>query len=291
MKKYRAIFPLVAIIILLSIIVSLVGIFSKGGPGTYSFIAITGEEVSIYGIGIYAYDSVSVASQGIASDVITLLLGVPLLILSLVLWHKGSFRGTLLLTGTLGYFLYTYTSYVFLWMYNPLFILYVVLMSSSLFTFIIMMMSMDYHHITDYFSPKLSIKLYTTYQYLIGGFIFLLWMGKIIPTITQGATPVGLEHYTTLVIQGMDLGIIVPVAILSATLLLKKKPMGYVITSVVLVKGFTMLLAISGMMINMMIHDVDMELIPTIMFFTLAVISIFIFIKLLSQTHSQAQST
>ncbi len=196
-----------------------------------------------------------------------------------------------MLTGTLGYFLYTYTSYVFLWMYNPFFILYVILMSSSLFAFIIMMMSMDYLHIKDYFSPKLSIKLFASYQYLIGAFIFMLWMGKIIPTIFEGETPVGLEHYTTLVIQGMDLGIIVPVAFLSATLLIKKKPMGYVITSVVLVKGFTMLLAISGMMINMMIHEVTMELIPTIMFFSLALISIFIFIKLLKQTNPNLQST
>lgn len=291
MKRNRSIYVLVSLIALLSIIVSLVGIFSSGGPGNYDFEAITGETVTIYGIGVYAYDSVSVASQGIASDVITLLLGVPLLLLALVLWHKNSFRGTLLLTGTLGYFLYTYTSYAFLWMYNPFFILYVILMSLSLFAFIMMMMSMDYERIRTYFSPKLSIKLFASYQYLIGIFIFILWMGKIAPTITQGETPVGLEHYTTLVIQGMDLGIIVPVAILSATLLLKRKPMGYVITSVVLVKGFTMLLAISGMMINMMIHDVPMEIIPTIIFFLLALVSIFIFIRLLSQTYSHPQST
>ncbi len=291
MKRNRSIYVLVGLIALLSIIVSLVGIFSSGGPGNYEFDAITGETVTIYGIGVYAYDSVSVASQGIASDVITLLLGVPLLLIALILWHKHSFRGTLLLTGTLGYFLYTYTSYVFLWMYNPFFILYVILMSSSLFAFIMMMMSMDYVNIKDYFSPKLSIKLFASYQYLIGTFIFILWMGKIIPTIFEGETPVGLEHYTTLVIQGMDLGIIVPVAFLSATLLIKKKPMGYVITSVVLVKGFTMLLAISGMMINMMIHEVTMELIPTIMFFSLALISIFIFIKLLRQTNPNLQST
>lgn len=291
MKKNRSIYILICLISVLSVVVSLVGILSSGGPGSYDFQAITGEQVSIYGIGIYALDSVSVASQGIASDVITLFIGVPLLILSLILWHKESFRGTLLLTGTLGYFLYTYTSYVFLWMYNPLFIVYVALMSLSLFSFIIMMMSMDYAHITTYFSPKLSIKLYATYQYLIGIFLFVLWMGKIFPSISEGATPVGLEHYTTLVIQGMDLGFIVPVAILSATLLIKKKPMGYVITSVVLVKGFTMLLAISGMMINMMIHDVTMEIVPTIMFFTLAVVSIFIFIKLLSQTIPHPEST
>jgi len=283
MRKNNAIYTLTIIIIVVSTFVSLMGLLSNGGPGAYDFTAITGELVPIYGFGIYHNDSLSVASQGIASDFVTLLIAIPLLILSLFLWHKNQFKGAILLTGTIGYFLYTYTSYVFLWTYNPLFILYVVLMSCSLFSFIILMMLFDYPNIHTYFKPKFSTRLYVIYQVLIGLFLSLLWLGKIAPTLFSNQNPVGLEHYTTLVIQGMDLGFIVPTAFVSAYLLHKKHTMGYVLTAVILVKGFTMLLAINGMMINMALNGVPLEIVSSSIFGLFAVVSVYIFVKMLSQ--------
>lgn len=39
-----------------------------------------------------------------------LFLGIPLLVVSIVLYQRGSLAGVLLLTGILGYFLYVYAS-------------------------------------------------------------------------------------------------------------------------------------------------------------------------------------
>jgi hypothetical protein len=61
----------------------------------------------------------------------------PEVIISLIVANKNSLKGRLLLTGTLGYFLYTYTSYSFLSMYNSFFLIYVSIMSLSFFAFII----------------------------------------------------------------------------------------------------------------------------------------------------------
>jgi hypothetical protein len=62
--------------------------------------------------------------------------------------------------------------------------------------------------------------------------------------------PAGLDHYSTLVIQGLDLGIIVPLGAISGALLLRRDAYGYLLSSVMIVKSVTMLTAISAMIIG-----------------------------------------
>jgi hypothetical protein len=128
---------LVILIAVFSIIVSSYGFFSNNVVyENKTFQSIHGESVNIYGKGLYYNESVSIASQARAQDIVTLLIGTPLLIISLIFTNKNSIRGKLLLTGTVDYFLYTYISYSFLAMYNEFFLLYVLIMSLSFFAFI-----------------------------------------------------------------------------------------------------------------------------------------------------------
>lgn len=53
-----------------------------------------------------------VAIQGIAQDYVTLLVGIPLLLVELYFFRKGSLSGKFLLTGTLLYFMLTYLFYL-----------------------------------------------------------------------------------------------------------------------------------------------------------------------------------
>jgi hypothetical protein len=57
-----------------------------------------------------------------AGDAVTLVLGLPAPIFSLLCYQRGSMRGGLLLAGTLGYFLYNYGSMAFGAAYNQLFL-------------------------------------------------------------------------------------------------------------------------------------------------------------------------
>lgn len=288
-KHTKAICILVVGIAFLALLSSLTGLFSSGGPGEYEYTSINGESVRIYGVGLYKNDSVSVAAQGIASDLVTSVLGIPLLLLSLYFSIKGSFRAGLLLTGTLGYFLYTYMSYVFLWMYNRLFLVYVLLMALCLYAFILSMMSFDLGKINSYFKKGLPVRFLSAYQIFIALGIGMMWLGKIGPSVFTGSVPVGLEHYTTLVIQGMDLGIIVPTAILSAILLLNRKPFGYLLTSVIIFKSITMLTAISAMILNMDLRGIDMNPIEVITFSLFNLLAIFALVLLLKNTEAKGE--
>lgn len=223
-------------------------------------------------------------AQGKASDFVTLMFAIPLLLLSLIFSCKGSFRARLLLSGTLGYFLYTYMSYTFLWMYNPFFIIYVILMSASLFAFVLSLMNFDIQNIPSMFSDKLPVKFLSGFQFFVAFAIGMLWLGRIAPSILNGAVPVGLEHYTTLVIQGMDLGFVIPAAIISGMLLIRKKPFGYLLSSVIILKGVTMLTSISAMIINMALSGVDINVIEVIVFSTFDLLAIASLVILLKNT-------
>ena len=264
---------LVLLIIILSLIVTLYGFFSNNAVyDNRTFQTIDGQTVNLYGKGLYHKDSVSGASQAKAQDAVTLLIGIPLLIISLLLSNKDSIKVKLLLTGTIGYFLYTYASYSFLLMYNKFFLLYVALMSLSFFCFIINIGSSELKELEKHFKPGFPKKYIGIFSIIIGVFVGLLWLGRILPSL--GKPPEELEHYTTLVIQAMDLGFIVPVALLSGILLLKNKSLGYLLSSVIIIKGATLLLAITAMIIFMIFSGVSVSIIEITLFPVFAIICI-----------------
>lgn len=266
MKYKKSITILVICITILSLFASAFGIFSTGGNGQHDIISYYGRTVSIYGKGLYRNDSVSVASQGIAQDIVTIILGLPLLIASLYFSRKGLLKGRLLLSGTLGYFLYTYTSYSFLWMYNSLFLIYVILMSTSFFAFLLTMMSFDIENLPHYFNEKLPVKFLGGFFIFVGISIGLMWIGRIVPPLLDHSIPPSLEHYTTLPIQALDLGFMVPVAILTGILIIKKRPLGYLLSSVITVKEITMLTSITAMIIGQILLGVKVSFMEIIIF-------------------------
>jgi hypothetical protein len=248
MKYKNTISLLVIIVAILSIFSTSYAIFSNQGPGEYEYKSIYGESVSIYGKGLYEHDSVSMAAQAIAQDYVTLFLGVPLLLLSFYLYRKGLLKGSLLLTGTLGYFLYTYASYSFLSMYNQLFLIYVALMSSSFFAFTLMMMSFEIENLPMFFSDKMPVKFIGGFLLFVSFVFGMMWTGKLgFPLMNNTPLPEDLQHYTTFVIQALDLGFVVPVGLLAGMLLMLRKPFGYLLAPVIIIKEITLLTAMTAM--------------------------------------------
>ena len=133
----------------------------------------------------------------------------------------------------------------------------VILMSASFFAFVLTMMSFDIDKLSSYFSEKLPVKFVGGLLISIGTIFGLMWLGTVVPSIISGTAPAALEHYTTLVIQAMDLGFVVPTAFLAGILLINRKPFGYLLSSVVTVKGITMLTALTAMVINQMLAGVE----------------------------------
>ena len=255
MKYQAALRWLVPPIGVLALFAASLGLFYETPGQPYPLTSFRGEQVMINGHGLYFYDTVSTAAQMQANDMITLAVGLPLLAISAWLAGRGSLRGRLLLTGTLGFFLYTYMSMAMLTAYNALFLAYVALFTLSLYAFILSMLSFDLADLPRHFSPRLPRRWIAGALFAIGGFLLLAWLGRIVSPLLQNQTP-ALENTTTLVIQAMDLSLIAPLAILSGILLLRRSAWGYLLASVVVLKGLTMALAVSAMGINMILAGV-----------------------------------
>lgn len=256
MKTSAIVIKLTYPILLLALLAAGAGIFWPR-PGSPSEITtLRGETFELFGRGLYRYDTVSYAAQAIGQDAATLLVGIPLLFIGLLLARKGSLRGELLLAGGLGYMLYTYTSYTFLSVYNEFFLVYVALFSLSLFAFILALSGMDTERVTCSVSGGMPRRGIAAFLLLLAAFLTLAWLGRIVPPLLTGQPPAGLEAYTTLVIQALDLGIIVPASVLTAVLLWQKKPWGYTLTSILLVKALMMGAALVAMMLGMALAGV-----------------------------------
>lgn len=75
---------------------------------------------------------------------------------------------------------------------------------------------------------------------------------------------------------------LVPTATLSAILLIRRKPLGYLLTSIVVIKGITMLTCISAMIINSILSGIDVSIVEVVLFFGLNIVSVFTLILLLT---------
>lgn len=239
---------LVSPIVVLALIAALVGLWpGKGTP--YPITNFRGEQVTINARGLYYWDTVSSAAQMQANDLVTLVLGLPLLAVAFTLARRGSLCGRLLLTGTLGFILYTYITMCFGAAYNRLFLVYVALFSLSLFAFILSLMSFDLRTLPARFSQTLPRGWVAGLLLVTAAFLALAWLGRIAATFAPGTIP-ALENTTSMFIQAMDLGLIVPLCILAGVLLLRRSAWGYLLASVAVLKFVTMGLAVSLMALN-----------------------------------------
>lgn len=274
MKYQKSVGFFTVFIALVSVVATSYSLLSKGGPGEYNYNSVFGETIHLYGKGLYYHESVSMASQALAQDFVTLLLGVPLLLFSLYLSRKGLLKGRLLLTGTLGYFLYTYASYAFLSMYNSFFLIYVLLMSLSFFAFTLSLMSYDIPNLPKQFKERLPVTLIGGFLIVVSIVFGMMWLGKIVPSLMDNTPPAGIEHYSTLVIQALDLGFVIPIGVLAGIMLLKRKPFGYLISSIIVIKEITLLTALTAMIILQILTGIKVAMVMlwVVLFFNLMAI-------------------
>ncbi len=272
MKHQNTLKWLIPSIFILTLFATLLGLWpSQGTP--YPLTTFRGEQVTINARGLYYWDTVSSAAQMQANDAVMLFVALPLLALSYRLSRKDSLRGRLLLTGTLGFILYTYITMCFGAAYNSFFLIYVALFSLSLFAFLLSMMSFDVNSLPAHFSQKLPRKWIAGLLFFAAAFLSLAWLGRIFQTFTPGAVP-ALDNTTSMFIQAMDLGIVVPVCVLSAVLLLRRSPWGYLLASVGLVKFMTLGTAVSLMGLNMARVGVPINPVELLIFTTMALAGI-----------------
>jgi hypothetical protein len=229
------------------------GGYALGPAGAASVTNLFGEAVSLDGHGLYRRDSVSFAAQERAQDLVTLAFGLPLLAAGFFLAGRGSHGGRLVLAGALGYFLYCYGMMSVGTAYNEFFLAYVALFAASLYAFALSVYAIDADALAASCEAAYPRRSAAAFCIAVGLFLGLNWLGRLIlPSLAQGRAPAGIDGASTMFVQAFDLGILVPAAFLSAFWLLRRDRRGYLVGSVLLVKGAAEGLAVAAMGFNML---------------------------------------
>ena len=209
--------------------------FSQGGDGPFTFTTIYGNEVEIYGQGIYQHDSTFVATLSKGTDIVTLFVSVPLLLIGYWSYRRGSLRGSVFLIGILLYFLYVGVTYTFSLIFNSLFLVHAALFSTSLFATIIALTTIDVQDLASKVTSAMPHRGIAILLFVAGLGTLFLWLSELIGPLMAGQAPANLGPYTTMFTHGFDSAVITPATVITGIYLLKRKPVGYLLAAPLLI--------------------------------------------------------
>jgi hypothetical protein len=186
--------------------------------------------------------------QNRGQDLITLL-ALLMLLPTLAAARRGSPRSMLVWLGLVGYLAYTYTGAAFAYGFNVLFPLYVALFALCGATLIAALSALDataMHKAFDAHAPRRGVAVFLLVMAVV---LTLLWTSQIVPFYTRGQLPemIVKAKTQTVFVYVLDLGVVVPLALLAAWWLWRGQPWGFVLAGFVLVKAATMGLALLAM--------------------------------------------
>jgi hypothetical protein len=174
------------------------------------------------------------------TDLVSLAVVLPVLVGSLWLASRGSRRALLVWLGILGYVAYAYL-YTFAIAWNRLFLVYVALLSLSLFTLVRALLALDAEELAGRFGDRTPVRGVGAFLWVIGGMLGVAELAQVVPALLAGQVPdvVLATGHPTGVIYVLDLGLVVPLMLLAGRWLRQRRPVGYVAAAVLLVKGVT----------------------------------------------------
>jgi len=163
----------------------------------------------------------------VLSDLATLLLAVPTLVVVLVVARRGSGRARLVWLGVLAYTVYNYAFYLFGTAFIDFFLLHAALESLSLITMI------------GAVSPVLAVpgtvtpvpaRLVAGYKAVVGVMFAAMWIARAVRYLATGTLPklISDSGIHTSIVFALDLTLIVPAFLIGPVLLWRGHPAGAV---------------------------------------------------------------
>jgi len=231
---WLAVSCLALLIGLSAVAASLVGLL-PGDGASRTVTSIRGEGVTLHGRGLYRYDTVFIAEGSRGTDAVTVVLGVPLLVVATLLAYRRGSRRAGLLAGALTYFLYVYASRALSNAFNPLFLLYIVVFSASLFGVLLVVIALNRAGLDEGLAGRAPHRGLVWFLTACGLLTAIVWLAPLTDALVTGSPPQLLDTYTTSVTDVLDLGLIVPTLFVAAALVRRRAVLGYVLAATLIV--------------------------------------------------------
>jgi hypothetical protein len=272
---------------LLAAIASALGVFARG-DGTYA--TVTSARGVVYEMatnGVYAYNAKQYVAEGVGWDIFTLLVAVPAMLVALYFVARGSFRARLFAIGMFGYFLYMYLEYAMTWAFGPLFVLFVAIYGLSLAGIAWYSISVSRDGLEGCFSETYPRRSFAALNVIMSLLLALLWSARIAAGLNGDLAGAGLFGETTLVIQALDLGLVIPIALFASWVALKRYSAGYALGAAWIVTYSAMSAAIAAMLLSASVLNNDLQLPPLVIFTAFLVASAVVGVRIYRGTREQ----
>jgi hypothetical protein len=198
-------------------------------------------------------DAPSFVAQAVAQDFVTLVVGLPALIISVILAKRSSKRAYLVWLGVLVYLIYTYVVAAFSVRFNSMFVVYVALLGCSLYSLIGGIATADLKGIEAGFTEKTPTRAPSNFLVILAVLFYFLWLSEIVPALLTGEMPQAVKDVETPTnaIHVLDMAWILPAMGLTAVWLRRKQGIGYASAGALLIYVSLMVLAIMSMVVFM----------------------------------------
>lgn len=241
----------------LASVASAIGLFAGGGPGPHPVETLRGGTADLYGTGLYRWDTWLIGAGNRGTDAVVLILELPLLLAALAWARTGDLRGRLLLAGALGFFVYWEASQSLATAYNDLFLVYVACFSIATFTFARVIAGIDQEQLATAV-PTSFARRGTIYLGVVGALLTLAWLPTPLGAALTGTTPDLVQTYTTGVTWALDLGLIVPLVLIAAALLHRRRRLGVLLAVLTLLLNATLGTSLIGQGAAQIIEEVPL---------------------------------
>jgi hypothetical protein len=254
----------------LTAVAAALGVFGRGSGAFETVVSSRGETYEMAIDGVYANSSRTLVAEGLGWDVFTLLVVVPALALAAWWVGRGSTRGLLVAGGLLAYTTYMYLEYAVTWAFGPIFPLHIAILAVSTAGLLAVASEFAGAYVGHGFAERFPRRAYAGLTLTMAAVLTVLWAARIADAL--GAAIPELAGETTMTVQALDLGLVVPISAVLAVAVLLRRRSAIVAAASFSVFFITMSAAIGSMMVSAWIMTGEPTVAP-LATFTLATLA------------------
>lgn len=169
----------------------------------------------------------------LGQDAITLVLGLPALVVSARYASRGSARGVLCWMGTLLYVAYSYTFYVVGARFGPLFPVYIAIVSMAIYGTLALLFQLDLDALIHRIHEELNVRVAAAFLIGVSLFFLGLWSALVASRLADG-TALDAIARTVIALDGV---VLLPLVFFGGVWLWQRRPLGYALGGTLLVKA------------------------------------------------------
>jgi hypothetical protein len=193
-------------------------------------------------------DNTWITSAWRGTDLVTLLVAAPLLLVGLVLAGRGSRRGELVWLAMLAYMVYGYAYYLFGAAFNRFFLLYVAIFALASLALLFALTHLDVAEVGRGFRERTPVRVVAGYMLLVAVGLGGAWTAASLGFVFTGQVPapIAASGHPTGIVFALDLSMLVPGFGLGGVWLWRRQARGYLLGAVMTIKGATYTLALAS---------------------------------------------